>query len=75
MPFGGSTFVCTAKQDFGPRMVGVLVAALAARIEAGEWKLEVGAAGSDRGQELSGREPLVSERMGYEWMMISRRGS
>ncbi|ORY10228.1 hypothetical protein BCR34DRAFT_567083, partial [Clohesyomyces aquaticus] len=28
MPFGGSPFVCPAKPEFGPRMIGILVAAL-----------------------------------------------
>ena len=39
MPFGGSRFVCPAKQDFGPRMIGLLVAALAKHISGQEWSL------------------------------------
>ena len=72
MPFGGSTFVCPAKQDFGPRMIGVVVAALAAHITPRDWKLELCVGGPNGGEEL-GEEPLVSDRNKYEWIEISRR--
>lgn len=34
MPFGNKPFVCPAQKEFGPRMIGILVAALAAHIDA-----------------------------------------
>ena len=73
MPFGGSTFVCPAKQDFGPRMIGVIVAALAAYIIAHDWKLELCVGGPDGGEELEGEEPLISDRNFYEWIDVSKR--
>ena len=73
MPFGGSTFVCPAKQDFGPRMIGVIVAALAAHITPRDWKLELCVGGPNGGEELGREEPLVSGRNNYEWIEISRR--
>ena len=73
MPFGGSTFVCPAKQDFGPRMIGVVVAALAAHITPRDWKLELCVGGQNGGEKFSGEEPLVSDRNKYEWIEISRR--
>ena len=39
MPFGGSRFVCPAKQEFGPRMVGILIAAFATQMSGQEWDL------------------------------------
>ena len=68
MPFGGSTFVCPAKQDFGPRRIRVIVAALAAHITAYDYKLELCVGGPDGGEELSREEPLISDRNGYEWI-------
>ena len=73
MPFGGSTFVCPAKQDFGPRMIRVVVAALAAHITPRGWKLELCVGGPNGGEEFSGEKPLVSDRNKYEWIEISRR--
>lgn len=73
MPFGGSTFVCPAKQDFGPRMIGVVVAALAAHITSRDWKLELCVGGPDGMEEFGGQEPLLSGRHAYEDIVISRR--
>ena len=73
VPFGGSTFVCPAKQDFGPRMIGVIVAALAAHITAHDWKLELCVGGPNGGEELEREEPLISDRNHYEWIEISKR--
>ena len=73
MPFGGSTFVCPAKQDFGPRMIGVIVAALAAHITAHDWKLELCVGGPNGGEELEREEPLISDRNHYEWIEVSKR--
>ena len=39
MPFGGSPFVCPAKKDFGPRMIGILIAAFATQLCGQEWDL------------------------------------
>ena len=73
MHFGGSTFVCPAKQDFGPRMIGVIVAALAAHIISRDWNLELCVGGPNGGEELGREEALVSNRNKYEWIEISRR--
>ena len=73
VPFGSGTFVCPAKQNFGPRMFGVIVAALAAHITAHGWKLKLCVGGPNGGEELEHEEPLVSDRNNYEWIEISRR--
>ena len=61
MPFGGGLFLCPAKKDFGPRMIGILVAALAVEITAKEWRL----GGTPDGKTLHPEEPLDSEREAY----------
>lgn len=73
MPFGGRPFLCPAKLDFGPRMIGVLVAALAAQISPLEWKFDFCVGGPDGGEGLKGDEPFLSDRGAYEWMEIARR--
>ncbi|KAL8834371.1 MAG: hypothetical protein Q9170_003781 [Blastenia crenularia] len=40
MPFGGGSWACPAKAIFGPRLIGLLVAALASNITSEEWELE-----------------------------------
>jgi len=66
MPFGGSTFVYPTKENFGPRMIGVIVAALATHITAHDWKLELCVNDPNGGKELKREEPLVSDRNKYE---------
>lgn len=61
MPFGGGPFLCPAKKDFGPRMIGVLVAALATNITTKDWRLGQTADGISSHPE----EPLDSKRESY----------
>lgn len=69
IPFGGSLFVCPAKKEFGSRMTGLLVAALAQGIsEGGEWTLN-----HDENWNGPGRLPLDSDRKAYHSLSISRR--
>ena len=78
MPFGTGIFTCPAKQEFGPRMIGILVAALVANIDRRDWRFELSNPNAwDAGgrSELVGAEPLVSQRGEYESMMIIRRPS
>ena len=49
-------------------MIGVIVAALAARITAHDWKLELFVGGPNGGEELGREERLVSDRNKYEWI-------
>ena len=72
MPFGGGTFVCPAKQDFGPKMIGVIVAALANQIIPRDWKLRLCIGGPNGEGELDPEEPLVSNRIEYEMIFIRR---
>lgn len=69
MPFGGPPFVCPTKKEFGPRMIGLLVAALAQRIS------------KDDGWALNNEEnwdgqgpfpPLDTSRKAYHSLSISR---
>lgn len=68
MSFGAGRFVCPAKKTFGPRMIGVLVASLAAEISTGRWTVgdnEVTRAGFrfPDGPLESGREVYGSLRL------------
>lgn len=73
MPFGGGLFVCPAKAEYGPMIVGVLVAALAGRIVSGEWTLLLYRGGADVGSELGAEEELEAERKAYGRMEIVRK--
>ena len=75
MAFGVSPFVCPAKGEFGPMMIGILVAALTHHISSEKWHLKSGEGSSDAVQRgldkaLSGEEPLVSDRSTYEGIRI-----
>jgi hypothetical protein len=69
MPFGASPLTCPAKSDFGPRMIGILVAALVAAFcdEAYEL-LEEGLHGDMDIAEFVG--PLRCERDSYEKLFL-----
>ena len=71
MPFGGSPFVCPAKSDFGPRMIGILVASL---VEAfSDDKYELRREGPRGRMDLAVFEgPLLSERNAYEELYLEQ---
>ena len=78
MAFGVSPFVCPAKGEFGPMMIGILVAAFTHHISSEKWELKSGEGSPDvvqRGLDkaLSGEEPLVSDRSTYEGIRIVRK--
>lgn len=78
MAFGIFPFVCPAKTEFGPMMIGILVAAFAHYISAEDWHLELGEHTSEIAQSkfdraLRGEEPLVSDRSTYEGISIIRK--
>lgn len=66
MPFGGSTVIYPTKQNFGPRMIGVIVAALATHITVHDWKLKLCVNDPSGRKKLKREEPLVSDRNKYE---------
>ncbi|KAI4203849.1 MAG: hypothetical protein LQ348_001370 [Seirophora lacunosa] len=76
MPFGGSPWICPASSSFGPMMIGVLVAAFASIISAGEWELRV------RGQDTNGSSQVLddqtvldsSRRENAAWEIVRRSG-
>ena len=49
MPFGNLNFKSPAKRVYGPRMIAVLVAALAKHVTAEKWTFELYRAGSETG--------------------------
>lgn len=78
MAFGFKPFVCPATNEFGPMMIGILVAAFAHYISAEEWHLELGEhtleiAQNTFGKALRGEEPLVSDRNTYEGIRIIKK--
>lgn len=60
-PFGGKTFTCPAKQEFGPRVIGVLVAALAEYITEENWDIEC----RETKEDIFSPGPLSSNRRAY----------
>lgn len=73
MPFGGSPWICPASTFFAPRMIGVLIAAIAANISAQDWQLEL--AGQDDGSAyvLDEQTKLNSDRVeGNEWLLVKK---
>ncbi|KAL9132168.1 MAG: hypothetical protein Q9217_000102 [Psora testacea] len=74
MPFGGSPFVCPAKQDFGPRMIGLLIASFAAQVQREEWFLGIDEGPcSDRWNEITAETHLATARGAYELIAIFRK--
>ena len=77
MAFGVAPFLCPAKGEFGPMMIGILVAAFADGISSENWHLRLGESSSDVAQcnlekALGGEEPLVSDRKTYDGLRIIR---
>jgi len=73
MPFGGPPFTCPASGSFGPRMIGVLVAAIAPSISASDWQLELVGEASDCQGVLDDDTELNSKRSGGEqWVLIPK---
>lgn len=76
MPFGAGQFFCPAKTDFGPRMIGVLVAAFTENISSDGWRLELDDSGRHSEhfeRALNGDEPLVSDRSTYAGVKLVRK--
>ncbi|KAL8754046.1 MAG: hypothetical protein Q9184_005240 [Pyrenodesmia sp. 2 TL-2023] len=76
MPFGGRPWICPANADFGPMLIGVLVAALASIISAEEWELQLQSQlPNDGSQVLDDDVELDSNRRensASAWMIIRR---
>ena len=75
MAFGVPPFVCPAKVEFGPTMIGILVAVFADRIKSEDWDLKLAVGCSDAAQcdldkALNGEGSLVSDRNTYEGIRI-----
>lgn len=78
MAFGVSPLGCPAKGEFGPMMIGILMAAFAGHVHFEDWHLKLGEDSSDVAQRqldraLSGEEPLVSDRSTYEGIKIIQK--
>ncbi|MCJ1266893.1 hypothetical protein MMC22_006778 [Lobaria immixta] len=72
MPFGGPPFFCPAKKEFGPRMIGLLVAALAQRVSKYDgWTLN----NEENWDGQGPLPPLDPSRKAYHSLSISRRSS
>ena len=75
MAFGASPFVCPAKTDFAPMLIGILVAAFTNHISSDDWHLKLGEhtskiARRSFNKALQGKMPLVSDRSTYEGISI-----
>ncbi len=71
MPFGAKRFLCPATTDFGPRMIALLVGALATKISSAEWDL----AGGDPSDEptIYCNGPLDSGRRAFWSYQLVRK--
>lgn len=69
MPFGGELFICPAKKEFGPWMIGLLVAALAQGISKDEWALN----NDDFSDGQRPFRPLDPSRNAYLSLSISKK--
>jgi len=68
MPFGWKPFVCPAEKEFGPRMIGILVAALVSGFEEGwTWKA------MRREDVIDNGEPLNLERESYKTLKLCKK--
>ncbi|KAL8649525.1 MAG: hypothetical protein Q9210_004344 [Variospora velana] len=76
MPFGGSPWICPANSNFGPMMIGVLVATFASNISAGEWELQLlGDLPDNSSRVLDDEIELDSNRQeNTAWEIIKRSG-
>ena len=78
MAFGSRPFMCPAKPEFGPMIIGILVAALAEFVSSDDWLLKMSEESSDVAQRdlekaLNGEEPLVSDRSTYDGIRIIKK--
>ena len=78
MAFGVPPFVCPAKAEYGPMVIGILVAAFADHINSEGWHVKLGESSLDVTQRefenaLSGEEPLASDRSTYEGIRIVKK--
>ena len=64
MAFGAPPFVCPAKAEFGPMIIGILVAAFVDHLSSEHWQLKSSskAAQRDLDKALNGEGPLLSDR-------------
>ena len=73
MPFGGGQFVCPARTTFGPRIIGVLVAALATKISLDDWMIGAGASHEAAIDYDWPDGPLESGRQAFEPLKLWRK--
>ncbi|KAL9010833.1 MAG: hypothetical protein Q9173_004268 [Seirophora scorigena] len=74
MPFGGSPWICPASSTFGPMMIGVLVAAFASIISAGEWELQIHGQHTDSSSQILDDQTVLdsSRRENAAWEIVRR---
>ncbi|KAL8639460.1 MAG: hypothetical protein Q9228_003515 [Teloschistes exilis] len=73
MPFGGSPYKCPASGSFGPRMIGVLVAAFASKLPVSEWRLIFQDESGVRSGVLDDETKLETDRVEGPVWIIHRR--
>lgn len=72
MPFGNKPFVCPAQKEFGPRMIGILVAALAVHIDPVGLELRY-LKHCGRGSILGDVEKIDTDRDAYESWWVEEK--
>lgn len=75
MPFGNRPFLCPAQKAFGPRMIGILVAALTAHLDPEFLRLSYRKSGSGEheARNLGDREVINTDRNAYQSWRIQTK--
>ena len=74
MPFGGPPWMCPASGKFAPRMIGILVAAIASTVSGKDWHLEVGSQADGSPVFLDNETDLSLDlAKANEWILVRKR--
>jgi len=73
MPFGNKPFICPAQKTFGPKIIGVLVAALVTKIDPDEWHLKYCKGDENEEKTLGDHELLQTDRKAYKAWKIYKK--
>ena len=73
MPFGNKPFLCPAQKEFGPRIIGILAAALTIHIDPHDWSLEYQRGCGEDPKPFEDDEMLDTDRKAYESWEMQRK--
>ena len=71
LPFGYRPFTCPAKDKFGPKMIGLLVATMVEGFQREKKDTEIWEI-QEEGDEIAGSDPLSLEREAFSSLRVDR---